>query len=82
MTAEELMDFDRYFSKLFASDADHASTPEEVKDGFIKSARFTTGLSAPYEKAHKPMITAESSRSRSGKIVNGMRIHKPSGEIL
>lgn len=76
-TARDLIEFDRRFARLFASDVDQAATAEEFQDEFIKSGEFTTGLSANYEDS---AITTKSSKSHSKVIVNGMRF--PTAQVV
>ena len=55
--ASDLIDFDRYWTKLFAKGADGKSTasPEEFSEGFVKSLKYTAGLTATYDDS---VITA------------------------
>lgn len=76
-TAQDLIDFDRRFARLFASDVDHAATAKEFEEGFTNSGKFTTGLSANYEES---AITTESSKSYSKTIANGMRF--PTAQVI
>ncbi|KIR40213.1 hypothetical protein I307_05901 [Cryptococcus deuterogattii 99/473] len=80
-TAKELIEFDKQFSRMMASDVDEAASAEEFEAGFRKSGKFTTGLSAEYEKSE---LTEEPSKSLSGndkiKIVPGMRF--PSAQVV
>ncbi|KAJ5676713.1 uncharacterized protein N7477_002346 [Penicillium maclennaniae] len=75
--AEDLIDFDRRFARIFASDVDQPATPEEFEDAFVKSGKFTTGLAATYEES---AITAKSSKSHSKTIENGMRF--PTSQVV
>jgi phenol 2-monooxygenase (NADPH) len=81
-TAADLIDFDRYFTKLFSSNkkaSDHKVTPQEFKDGFVKSGRYTAGLTSQYEDS--PLTRkAESTEQLSKEVVVGMRM--PTAQVV
>ncbi|KAJ5728159.1 hypothetical protein N7493_004489 [Penicillium malachiteum] len=72
-TAIDLINFDRYFSKLFSSGN---TTPAEFQDGFIQSGKYTAGLTAKYDLSS---ITTSGSHLAS-KIAVGMRL--PSTQVV
>ncbi|KAJ5736439.1 uncharacterized protein N7483_001564 [Penicillium malachiteum] len=72
-TAIDLINFDRYFSKLFSSGN---TTPAEFQDGFIQSGKYTAGLTAKYNLSS---ITASESQLASN-ITVGMRL--PSAHVV
>ncbi|KAJ6021489.1 hypothetical protein N7540_006993 [Penicillium herquei] len=72
-TAIDLINFDRYFSKLFSSGN---TTPAEFQDGFIQSGKYTAGLTAKYDHSS---ITGSESHLASN-ITVGMRL--PSAQVV
>ena len=81
-TAADLIDFDRYFTRLFSSNktgSEKKITPEEFRDGFIKSGRYTAGLTSKYEDSG--VTSAEQSTQNLAKeMVVGMRL--PSAQVV
>ncbi|KAJ4581587.1 hypothetical protein HRR79_000607 [Exophiala dermatitidis] len=83
-TAADLIDFDRWFTKLFSkkkSDASSSSdwTPEHFSEGFIKSGRYTAGLTAKYEDS--PLTSSARSRQELAQgVVVGMRF--PNAQVV
>ncbi|EHY60609.1 FAD-dependent monooxygenase terD [Exophiala dermatitidis] len=83
-TAADLIDFDRWFTKLFSkkkSDASSSSdwTPEHFSEGFIKSGRYTAGLTAKYEDS--PLTSSARSRHELAQgVVVGMRF--PNAQVV
>lgn len=75
-TAIDLINFDRYFSKLFSSGAN--TSPAEFQDGFIKSGKYTAGLTAKYDVS--PITTALESTQLASNVVVGMRL--PSAQVV
>ncbi|KAJ5128139.1 hypothetical protein N7448_008918 [Penicillium atrosanguineum] len=73
--ASDLIDFDRYFSKLFSSGA--KTTPAEFQRGFIQSGKYTAGLTAKYEVS---LITASMESTQLANVVVGMRL--PSAQVV
>jgi phenol 2-monooxygenase len=73
--AIDLIEFDRYFSKLFSSGA--STSPAEFQEGFIKSGKYTAGLTAKYEVS--PITTVESTKLAFDVAV-GMRL--PSAQVV
>jgi phenol 2-monooxygenase (NADPH) len=81
-TAADLIDFDRYFMRLFASNkagSERKVTPDEFRDGFVKSGRYTAGLTSKYEDS-SVTAGAESTQALARKIVVGMRM--PSAQVV
>lgn len=75
--AIDLIQFDRYFSKLFSSG--QAVSATEFQEGFVKSGKYTAGLTARYETS---MITSamDESEELATNIVVGMRL--PSAQVV
>ncbi|KAK5219661.1 hypothetical protein LTR72_008045 [Exophiala xenobiotica] len=74
-TAADLIDFDRWFTKLFAlkeAGQDSKITPEQFRQAFIKSGQFTAGLTAKYEDS-SITSAAGSRQSLAENVVVGMR---------
>lgn len=76
-TAKELIDFDTAFSKMMASDVEGAVSSEEFAEGFAKSGKFTTGVSAVYDDS---ILTADTTGTVQTAFVNGMRF--PSAQVV
>lgn len=74
--AIDLINFDRYFSKLFSSGA--KTTPAEFQEGFIQVGKYTTGLTAKYEIS--PITTSLESTQLASNVVVGMRL--PSAQVV
>lgn len=74
--ATDLIDFDRYFSKLFSSGA--KTTPAEFQQGFIQSGKYTAGLTAKYDVS--PITTSLESTRLASNVVVGMRL--PSAQVV
>lgn len=76
-TAADLIDFDRFFTKLFSSKQN--TTPEQFSEGFIKSGRFTAGLTSKYEDSN--LTSSGTSRQElAAEIVVGMRF--PNAQVV
>ncbi|KAJ5641818.1 hypothetical protein N7490_005818 [Penicillium lividum] len=73
-TAIDLINFDRYFAKLFSSGA---NTSAEFQEGFIQAGKYTAGLTAKYEVS--PITTALESELALN-VVIGMRL--PSAQVV
>jgi phenol 2-monooxygenase len=78
-TAADLIDFDRYFTKLFSTAAKDEVSPEMFAEGFIKSGKYTAGLTTAYSDS---MITSadEKGSTLATNIVVGMRF--PSAQVV
>lgn len=81
MTARTLIEFDREFTRLFSmkSSADSAEASKTFREYFIKSGRYTAGLTSQYQDSG---ITSMK-RSREGLAKNitvGMRF--PSAQVV
>lgn len=80
--AKDLIDFDRYFTKLFSSkpskDA-NGSSADHFKEQFIKSGRYTAGLTATYDDS---MLTCagKSTQVLATNLIVGMRF--PSAQVV
>ncbi|KAF3384385.1 3-hydroxybenzoate 4-monooxygenase [Penicillium rolfsii] len=75
-TALDLINFDRYFSKLFSSGA--KTSPAEFQEGFIKSGKYTAGLTAKYDVS--PITSTWESTQLASNVVVGMRL--PSAQVV
>ncbi|KAJ5927833.1 hypothetical protein N7466_006789 [Penicillium verhagenii] len=74
-TAIDLINFDRYFAKLFASGA---NTAAEFQEGFTQAGKYTAGLTAKYDVS--PITTALESTQLASNVVVGMRL--PSAQLV
>ncbi|KAE8152359.1 FAD binding domain-containing protein [Aspergillus avenaceus] len=74
--AIDLINFDRYFSKLFSSGGQ--VSPEEFQKGFIKSGKYTAGLAAKYDAS--PITLDMNSENLYRNVVVGMRL--PSSQVV
>lgn len=78
--AADLIAFDRHFTKLFASSTgEDAVSPEYFAEQFIKSGRYTAGLTATYSDSTITFADHESA-ALATKIVVGMRF--PSAQAV
>ncbi|RAL12949.1 putative phenol 2-monooxygenase [Aspergillus homomorphus CBS 101889] len=75
--AIDLINFDRYFAKLFSSKGE--ASPQEFQEGFIQSGKYTAGLTAKYDES---LITSDTdvSKELSTNVVVGMRL--PSAQVV
>jgi phenol 2-monooxygenase len=81
-TAADLIDFDRWFTKLFAlkeAGQDSKMTPEQFRQAFIESGRYTAGLTAKYEDS-SITSAAGSRQSLAENVVVGMRF--PNAQVV
>ncbi|KAJ5645721.1 hypothetical protein N7507_011732 [Penicillium longicatenatum] len=74
-TAIDLINFDRYFAKLFSSGA---NTSAEFQEGFIQAGKYTAGLTAKYDAS--PITSALESTELASNVVVGMRL--PSAQVV
>jgi phenol 2-monooxygenase len=74
--AIDLIDFDRYFSKLFSSGAQ--TSPVEFQEGFIQAGKYTAGLTAKYDVS--PITSTLESTQLSSNVIVGMRL--PSAQVV
>ncbi|KAI0022097.1 FAD binding domain-containing protein [Xylariomycetidae sp. FL0641] len=80
-TAADLIDFDRYWTRLFSSAyrREHGVTPELFREHFVKAGRYTAGQALQYDDS---IIT--SARGSNGAVATnltvGMRF--PSAQVL
>ncbi|GFF73250.1 phenol 2-monooxygenase, putative [Aspergillus lentulus] len=75
--AIDLINFDRYFSKLFSSGGQ--TSPAEFQEGFIKAGKYTAGMTARYDQS--PITSdVDESDELSTNIVVGMRL--PSAQVV
>jgi phenol 2-monooxygenase len=71
--AQELIDFDREFSRLFSGRGGQAVDPEEFQRYFVAQGRFTAGVATRYPPS---MITAEATYQHLAEgFPVGMRFH-------
>lgn len=75
--AIDLINFDRYFSKLFSSTG--KASPKEFQEGFIQSGKYTAGLTAKYDKSSLISDMDESEQIATNVVV-GMRL--PSAQVV
>lgn len=78
-TAADLIDFDRYWSKLFSASKDHDGggiTPEL----FVKAGRYTAGLVTRYDPSVITAAATAAQAALAGKLTVGMRF--PSARVV
>ncbi|KAL4960857.1 putative phenol 2-monooxygenase [Aspergillus stella-maris] len=75
--AIDLIEFDRYFSKLFSTKG--MASPAEFQEGFVKAGKYTAGLTAKYDQSP---ITLDLGLSEplASNVVVGMRL--PSSQVV
>lgn len=80
-TAADLIDFDRYFMRLFSSKVqkENKITPQQFSEGFIKSGRYTAGITAKYDDTSLTS-SAGSRQELAQNIVVGMRC--PTAQVV
>ncbi|KAL1890887.1 hypothetical protein Sste5346_008028 [Sporothrix stenoceras] len=80
-TAHDLIEFDRYFTRLFSSTyrQEHGITAEMFKDKFVEAGRYTAGQSIKYEKSVLVVPSDEAKRLATN-ITVGMRF--PSAQVV
>lgn len=74
--AVDLINFDRYFSKLFSSGG---NSPTEFQEGFIKSGKYTAGMTARYDPSVIISDIDKAARLATN-IAVGMRL--PSAQVV
>ncbi|KAL3469636.1 FAD binding domain-containing protein [Aspergillus californicus] len=75
--AIDLINFDRYFSKLFSSGGQTSAA--EFQEGFVKAGKYTAGLTAKYDES--PITNDRGlSDSLAKNVVVGMRL--PSSQVV
>ena len=75
--AIDLIEFDRYFSKLFSTKGN--ASPTEFQEGFVKAGKYTAGLTAKYDQS--PLtLDLGLSESLASNVVVGMRL--PSSQVV
>ena len=74
--AIDLINFDRYFSKLFSSGAQ--TSPAEFQQGFIQAGKYTAGLTAKYDPSS--ITSALESTQIASNVDVGMRL--PSAQVV
>lgn len=79
--AADLIAFDRYFTMLFSSSAEQDDiSPEHFAKQFIKSARYTAGLTATYNDSAITSSADHGASLLAANIVVGMRF--PSAQVV
>ncbi|EAU29462.1 conserved hypothetical protein [Aspergillus terreus NIH2624] len=76
-TAIDLINFDRYFSKLFSSTG--KISPEEFQKGFVQSGKYTAGFTAKYDQSVITSGLDETAQLAKNAVV-GMRL--PSSQVV
>ncbi|UKZ76834.1 hypothetical protein TrVFT333_004549 [Trichoderma virens FT-333] len=80
-TAAQLIDFDRFFTKLFSSSyrRENGITSQDFKDHFVKAGRYTAGQGVQYEES--VFISPNSTdKILARNVVVGMRF--PSAQVV
>ncbi|KAL2021775.1 hypothetical protein VTK56DRAFT_6718 [Thermocarpiscus australiensis] len=80
-TAAELIEFDRYFTKLFSSRyrEEHGVTPEHFAEQFVRAGRYTAGQAIQYAASAITVLGDHDKEIASG-ITVGMRF--PSAQVV
>lgn len=80
-TAAELIEFDRYFTKLFSTSyrQEHGITADQFGEQFLKAGRYTAGLAIKYEDSSIVRWAASDTALASGMTV-GMRF--PTAKVV
>ncbi|KAG5773869.1 hypothetical protein H9Q73_011941 [Fusarium xylarioides] len=80
-TAQQLIDFDRSFSKLFSSEHRKANgiTAKDFRDKFVESGRYTAGMATKYKPSVLTSLDEGDNSIASGLMV-GMRF--PSAPVV
>lgn len=78
-TAADLIEFDRYFTKLFSTAVKDEVSPEQFAEGFIRSGKYTAGLTTAYSDSNITCVDDKAS-SLAANIVVGMRF--PSAQVV
>ncbi|GAB1321053.1 Phenol 2-monooxygenase [Madurella fahalii] len=80
-TATELIEFDRYFTKLFNSKyrEEHGVTPEHFAEQFVKAGRYTAGQAIQYDVSPITVI-GEHDKEITSNITVGMRF--PTAQVV
>jgi len=78
---KDLIDFDRYWTKLFSRSAHEEGSiaPEQIKEHWIKNAKYTAGLTAKYEASVITSSKTDTERLARNLVV-GMRF--PSAQVI
>lgn len=79
--ARELIEFDRYFAKMFSSEgkAGKRASPEEFNEAFVRAGVFTAGMAAKYEQS-SVIATDISKQELAVEVVVGQRL--PSAQVV
>ncbi|KAI9706864.1 MAG: hypothetical protein M1820_004643 [Bogoriella megaspora] len=77
--AKDLIDFDRYLTKLLANKSDVTNSAKLFSEAFIKDARYTAGLTATYEDSEIVSVSKSRQKLATGLAV-GMRF--PSAQVV
>lgn len=79
--AHQLIEFDRYFAKLFTSGGKDGQKPssEEFNQAFIKAGVFTAGMAANYNGSDLTNV-AHSKQELANKVIVGQRL--PSAQLV
>lgn len=81
-TAQDLIEFDRYFANLFSSAyrKEHGITAEEFSAQFVKSGRYTAGITIKYEASLITNHDSEEDHRLASNVEVGMRL--PSAQVV
>jgi phenol 2-monooxygenase len=80
-TAQELIDFDRAFTKLFNSKfrEENGVTPRQVAEQFVKAGRYTAGQAVHYDPSAITVV-GQQDKEIASKVTVGMRF--PSAQVV
>lgn len=80
-TAHDLIEFDRFFTKLFSTSyrQQHGIGPDEFKDQFVKSGRYTAGQGVKYNESVL-VSPNDDAKKLASRLIVGMRF--PSAQVV
>lgn len=81
-TAKDLIDFDRYFTKLFSTTyrREQGISADDFKDQFVKAGRYTAGFATKYGPSMLTRVPEDGETQVSSKLVVGTRF--PSAPVV
>lgn len=78
--AADLIEFDRHFTQLFSTAyrKEHGITPEQFREQFVRSGRYTAGQALKYDES--TIVCLEGARGSAKRLEVGMRF--PSAQVV
>lgn len=78
--ARELIEFDRYWTRLFKTSENGEVSPKHFSEQFIKVGRYTAGLTAQYKESNITSLLAQETQTLAKNVTVGMRF--PSAQVI